>query len=131
MALFDEIQRMIEESMARPYFEREGVRTYSDIAETDKEIILTIELPGVEKKDINIEASEDSIRVSVESKKKKEIKRKNLYKAGSRYFEFKSTYTMPCEIDPKGVSATYTNGVLEIRAKKLKAAKKGWKVSIK
>ena len=131
MTLFDEIQRMIDESMARPYFERGGMRTYSDVTETDKEVVLTVELPGVEKKEIDIDASEEAIRVSVESKKRKEVKGKNFYKAGSRYFEFKSTYSMPCEIDPRSVSASYTNGVLEVKAKKARATRRGLKVTVR
>ncbi len=131
MTIFDEIQRMIDESMARPYFERGGTRTYSDISVTDKEVILTVELPGVDKKDISIDATDDTISVSVESKKNSEIKKKGYYKAGERYFQFNSSYALPAAIDPDSVRASYTNGVLELKAKKATPSKKGVKVEVK
>jgi len=122
---------MIDASLAKPYMEYGSVAAYSDIREMDKGVVLTIELPGVEKKDIDIDASEDEIRVSVEAKKKTEVKKKGLYKAGSRYFEFNSIYTTPCPIDSKTIKATYNNGVLEVTAKKIKAKKKGVKVKVR
>jgi HSP20 family molecular chaperone IbpA len=130
MTLFEEIQRMIDESMARPYFERGIIGTHSDICEVGSDVVLTIELPGVDKKDIDIQATEDEIRVSVESKKKEEIKKENLYKAGSRYFNFSSNYSSPAPIDPKSVCASYANGVLRIRAKKKKSVDRGVSVKV-
>lgn len=131
MTLFDEIQKMIDDSMSRPYFENALRRANSDVTETKDEIIVTIELPGVDKKDINVEASEDTISVTVESKKKSETKKEGFYKAGSRYFNFSANYATPAVIDPKTVSASYLNGVLEVSAKKIKTEKSGVKVAVK
>jgi len=119
---------MIDESMARSM--RALPEGHHDVTQTAKEVIVTIELPGVDKNDIEIDASEDGIAVEVESKKEKEVRKEGMYKAGSRYFGFRSFYTTP-PIDPKSVTAGYKNGVLEIKAKKLKPAKKGNKVKVK
>ncbi len=131
MTLFDEIQHMVDESLARPHFGQGSLRAYSDITTTDDEVVLTVELPGVDKKDINIDATEESISVSVETEKKDEVSKEGYYKAGSRYFQFDSTYSMPVAIDPNSVRASYTNGVLEIKAKKARPEKKGVNVEVK
>jgi len=136
---FDEIQRMIDETMARPFLSRSMERgfvmpqaeTNSDIIETDNEVILTVELPGVEKKDIEIEATENSISVDTEVKEEKEERGENFYKAGSRYFGFRSNFRTPCEINPDSVTATYKNGVLEVKAKKKSPKVKGKKIVVK
>lgn len=122
MTLFDEIQQMIDESMSMKM--PASMEAYADMHQTASEVILTVELPGVKKDDIEVEATEDSISVSAESKRKKETKKKGMYKAGSRYFEFSSTYATPAEIRPETVEAEYANGVLEVRAKKAKVEKK-------
>lgn len=93
----------------------------ADYFETDKEIVATIEIPGVDKKDIEINNINDGIEIKVE--KNEEKKDKNSYKKSSmgfyRYFK------LPEYIDFDKSKATYKNGVLELKIpKKLIATKK-------
>jgi HSP20 family protein len=94
---------------------QQGRESLVDIQEGDKEIYITIELPGVEKKDINLESTDTTLKIEVNNDKhpyRKEIDLKN-------------------EINEKKTEATYNNGVLSITLEKRKPKKKGKKIDIK
>jgi len=82
----------------------------------DKDIVFTIDMPGVAKKDIDIKIEEHSIRVSAENTKGRN------YNYTRR---FKPT------VDESSAVATFTNGVLDITVKKVEEKDKGTKVNIK
>jgi HSP20 family protein len=87
------------------------------VDEKAKELILTLEMPGIEKKDINLETTENSVEVKAETETRKYLKK----------------VTLEQEIKPKTAKATYNNGVLEIKAKlegPVKSAKKGRKIKV-
>lgn len=88
----------------------------TDVIESDKEICITIELPGVEKKDINLDATEESLSIDVDTEERK----------------YHKNIQLPSKIDPETIAATYNNGVLDIAIKRQKErAKKGKKIEIK
>lgn len=131
MDLFDEFQRMIDDAIAKQFAERKlSIRANAEMQETKGEVIVTVELPGVDKNDIKVEVTENSIGVKVEEKSKKEVKKPGFYKVGSRYFGFQAAYSTPTPIDPNSVTASYKNGVLEIRAKKIRAPKPAKRVAV-
>ena len=90
---FDELERMHEEMnrlFRRPLLEDKkgnelvkfsGFRTPKcNMYETDKSVVATFELPGVEKKDIELNISDDRFEVKVEKKAEKEEKSKGMYR---------------------------------------------------
>ena len=82
----------------------------------DKDIVFTIDMPGVQKKDIDISIEEHSIRVSAQNDKGRN------YNYTRR---FKPT------VDASSAVATFTNGVLDITVKKVEEKEKGTNVKIK
>ena len=82
----------------------------------DKDIVFTIDMPGVQKKDIDISIEEHSIKVSAQNDKGRN------YNYTRR---FKPT------VDASSAVATFTNGVLDITVKKVEEKDKGTKVKIK
>ena len=82
----------------------------------DKDIVFTIDMPGVAKKDIDISIDEHSIKVSAQNEKGRN------YNYTRR---FKPT------VDESSAVATFTNGVLDITVKKVEEKEKGTKVKIK
>ena len=82
----------------------------------DKDIVFTIDMPGVQKKDIDISIDEHSIKVTAENDKGRN------YNYTRR---FKPT------VDASSAVATFTNGVLDITVKKVEEKDKGTKVKIK
>ncbi len=86
----------------------------ADLFETENEIVATFEIPGVDKKDININATDGGLEVSVE--KKDEEKEKDSYRRS--YMNFYKFISLPEYADIDNVDATYNNGVLEVKIKK-------------
>jgi len=104
----------------------------TDIHETDKEVIATVELPGVEKKDIKINATEEGIEIKVEKKDeiKNEDKKKGLYRYERSYAGFYRYIPLPEGVDTEKINASYNNGVLELKMPKLDSKKKGKQIRI-
>ena len=90
-----------------------GTMSYED---RDTDIVFTIDMPGVQKKDINIEVEENSIKVSADG--------------GENGRKYNYTRRFKPTVDVNSATATFTNGVLDITVKKLET-KKGKKVKIK
>ena len=90
-----------------------------DVYETEDEVVVLAELPGVNKENIIVDASEDSVRISAEVKKEVEEKERGYLKREREYLGFRRTVSLPVKVDPKGAKATYKNGILEIRLPKL------------
>lgn len=94
-----------ETRMGRPRINiREQREPLVDILETDGEVRVIAELPGVEKKDIKLHGTENTLTVSVETPQRKYHKKVEL----------------PAEVDPKQAKSSYKNGVLEVTMPKKK-----------
>jgi len=86
----------------------------SDIRETDNNLIITVDLPGVEKKDIQLKVTENTIEIKAERSHKEEQKKKGYYKLERSYGGFYRALTLPCKIKPEKAKAELKNGVLKI-----------------
>jgi len=83
----------------RPTFDiREEREPLVDVMVTGKEVKVIAELPGVEKEDINLHGTEDTLTISVDTEKRKYYKEVDL----------------PVKVDPKKAKSSYKNGVLEV-----------------
>lgn len=103
-----------------------------DISETDKEIIISAELPGMEDKDIDVSLSKDTLTIKGEKKEEKEEKAKNYYRMERSYGSFCRTIPLPAEIDADKVEAEFKKGVLTIKLPKTpEAIKETKKIQIK
>lgn len=88
----------------------------ADIIDTGAEIKVVVELPGMVKEDITINATSDTIEISAESKTEKEEKEgegEYVYRERG-YASFKRVLTLPAEVIPEKTEATFSNGVLEV-----------------
>ena len=91
---------------------------FIDIIETDKEVIATAEMPGLEKQDIKINLTEDRLEISSETKKEEERKEKGYVYRERRSGSYYRTVPLPSSVDPDNSRATYENGILEIKMPK-------------
>lgn len=108
-----------------------------EILETDKELVLTAELPGMMKEDIEINFEDDLLTIQGEKKEEKEEKmpEKN---GGPRYHmwertygAFRRTFTLPKTIDATKIVAEMKDGVLKVRMPKTEVEKvRGHKIDI-
>lgn len=94
----------------------------SDIYETDKEIIAEIEMPGVDKKDIQVSIDKNSIEVKAESKTevKNEDNKKGMFRFERNYSGFYRHFALPDNVDTDKANAEYKEGILKIVVPKLK-----------
>ena len=103
-----------------------------DVAETDKEIKISAELPGMEDKDIDVSLNKDNITIKGEKKEEKEDKGKDYYHVERSYGSFTRTIPLPTEIESDKAEANFKKGVLTIRIpKSSKAIESKKKIEIK
>lgn len=95
-----------------------------DVAETDKEVMVTAELPGITEKDVQVTVSDDLLTIKGEKKAEKEEKKKNYYMAERSYGSFQRSFRLPESVVTDKVSASFENGVLTVRAPKRQGAAK-------
>jgi Molecular chaperone (small heat shock protein) len=133
-AVWDDLENTLNDirrTISRRAF---GYRTevrepYLDIIDRENEIEIIAELPGVDKKDIEVSICENSIEISAESETKKEEKKENYYYRERECAKFRRKLTLPSDIEPEKAKSKYENGILKIVLPK-KEKKKGRKIPI-
>jgi HSP20 family protein len=99
-------------------------KPFVDVVETDKDVIATAEMPGLEKSDININITGDILEISAETKKEEEKKEEGYVYKERRSGSYYRAISLPSAIDPENTKATYNNGVLEVTMPKTEVKKK-------
>lgn len=94
----------------------------TDVAETERELTVTMELPGVDPQDVQIEVAGGMLTVQGEKRREKVEKQKNYHFVERCYGSFHRTVPLPSFVDADQVDAAYKNGVLTIRIPKMAAA---------
>ena len=85
-----------------------------EIAETDKAIEVSAEMPGLERKDIDISIEDDTLTIRGQKKIEEDQKDKNVQHSERTYGVFMRVLQLPAGVDPSSVEATMSNGVLKI-----------------
>jgi HSP20 family protein len=86
----------------------------TDVTETDNSVDVSIELPGMTEKDIDISLSSDAMTIRGEKKVEHEEKRKGVYMSERSYGSFYRTVPLPAGVDADKADATFKNGVLTV-----------------
>lgn len=89
-----------------------------DVAETEREITITAELPGMEQKDIEVSLADGLLTLRGEKKQSAEEKKEGFYHSECSYGSFSRSVTLPAEVDADKADASYANGVLKIHLPK-------------
>lgn len=85
-----------------------------EITETDKAIEVSAEMPGLERKDVEISIEDDTLTIRGEKKVEENQKDKNVHLSERSYGVFLRVLQLPPGIDPSSVQATMANGVLKL-----------------
>jgi HSP20 family protein len=116
----DEMQRlqkrmseMMEEAETIP-MEGNIFMPLADVKETEEAIVVTMDLPGVEKQDVDISISDDELRVVAEKKAETEVSEKDYHKRERTYKRFERMVKLPVAVKMEEAKARLENGVLEI-----------------
>jgi len=95
-----------------------------DVLDTDKEVMVTAELPGLSENDIEISLTSDALTIKGEKKAEKEDKGKGYYHMERSYGAFSRTIPLPAEVDSSKVDAKFKKGILTVALPKTEKAQK-------
>lgn len=131
----DEVSRLFHDFM-RP---DRGIRPVRgewappvDIAETEDEIVVKAEVPGMDPGDLNVTIQGDLLTIQGEKKSETEEKGKSYHRVERTFGSFSRTITLPTEVEGDKVEATYESGVIELHLpKKDEARRKEIQIKVK
>ncbi len=95
-----------------------------DVAETEDDLLITAELPGMDAKDVDVNLTGNVLTVTGEKKLEKEEKNKRHHRVERSFGSFTRSFTLPCEVEADKVEATYKNGLLNLKLPKCEHEKK-------
>lgn len=125
--LRDEMDRLFENTfkgMGLSSFNRDFFAPFSasallkpqvDIAATEKEYTVSVEVPGINEKDVNVEISNNTMTIRGEKKQEREDKEKDYYRVERSYGSFQRVLSLPEDVDQENIEATFKKGVLSIK----------------
>ena len=120
----DEVDRMFDrflESWSSPGSPWEGKWFPSvDVSETEKEVIVQAEIPGIDAKDIDISVNGNRLTLQGERKQEEEKKGEHFHRIERSYGAFSRDIELPAQVDSDKVVATYKDGVLKVNLPKTK-----------
>jgi HSP20 family protein len=118
---FDELFR---DFFRRPILEEgEVLEPAVEVAESDGEVTVKMQVPGVEKDQLQLTVDDDRLTIRGETRKESEEKRKNYYSQEIRYGAFQRTVPLPVEVDATKASAALKDGVLKVTLPKSRQPK--------
>ncbi len=85
-----------------------------DVAATDKDYTISVELPGVDPKDVQLEVVNDTMKIKGEKKQEKKENDKDFYCIERSYGSFQRVLSLPEDADQNAISAVYKHGVMRI-----------------
>ena len=85
-----------------------------DIYETEHELFLTAELPGIEDNDIEIKIEDNTLTLKGERKFEKETKKENYHRVERSYGSFYRSFSIPAYIDQDKIKAEHEQGILKV-----------------
>ena len=91
-----------------------GVTPAFDISETDKDVHVKAELPGMDPNQIEITLTGDILTIKGEKKEEKEEKSQNFHRRERRYGSFSRSFRLPVEVKADSINAGYKDGVLTV-----------------
>ena len=89
-----------------------------DVYEDNEKVVLKLEVPGIEEKDLDVRVENHTLTVKGERKFEKEEKEENFHRIERRYGSFYRAFTLPHTVDTENVAASYNAGVLKLELKK-------------
>lgn len=85
-----------------------------NVSETDNEVRITAELPGVSENDINVELNDDVLVIRGEKKFERKEEKERFHFVERSYGTFQRALQLPFSVDPDQVQANFENGVLTV-----------------
>ncbi len=102
-----------------------------DVSQTDAEIQVTAELPGMDENDLDVSLSDNVLTIRGEKKIEQEEKEKDYYRMERAYGSFHRAIPLPAEVDLERVAATFKKGVLTVVLAKVQQSESTRKITVR
>jgi HSP20 family protein len=128
MTFQDRVNRLFDQNLPKAKFEDEGLfggawAPAVDIHETDQEIVLKADLPGLNPNEVDIRVEDNTLFLKGERKMEKETKEENYHRIERSYGSFARSFILPRTVTADKISADYKNGVLSVTMPKREESK--------
>jgi HSP20 family protein len=104
--------------------EEAGFAPALEVGESEDEVFVKAQVPGMKREDIQVELSDGSLIIKGEAKEEKEEKKKSYYRREFSYGQFTRRVSLPSGVDSGKASAELKDGILNIRLPKTEDSKK-------
>jgi len=95
-----------------------------DVVDRENEVLVKAEIPGVDKKDIDISVGEDTVTIKGETRREEKEEKGDYYRCEISHGAFSRTVALPAAIDGAKAKANFKDGVLELTLPKIEKAKR-------
>ena len=123
--LQDQMNRLFNDAFERSS-EESNLTTWApavDINETEHELVVKADLPGVDAKDLDIRVENNVLSIRGERKFEKKVNEENYLRVERAYGSFSRSFSLANTVNPEGIKADYQNGVLTLNIPKREEAK--------
>ncbi len=132
--LQDQVNRLFEDNFTRERSGHADLATWAppvDIYETENELVLKADLPGLQDKDIDVRVENNMLTIRGERKFEKDVNEDNYLRVERAYGPFTRSFSLPNTVSSESVRAEYRNGVLTLHmAKREESKPKQIKISV-
>jgi HSP20 family protein len=90
-----------------------------ELKETDSEILLKAQIPGIEAKDLDIQVTQDAVSITGEKQEEAKTEDKGMFRSEFRYGQFQRLIPLPASVNNEQVKSEFKNGVLMLTLPKL------------
>jgi HSP20 family protein len=137
-APFQELERVFEEFLNRRWMRPSGWEwprlsdissrfdrqlPSVDIVDGDKEVVVRAELPGIEKKDLDVSIVERTLTIKASTRKEEKEEKENYFRQEIRTGSFSRSVLLPADVNAQKAQASFKGGVLELRLPKARTVK--------
>ncbi len=116
--LMEDLERAFELDRPMWDYESRSLEPLCTISENEKEVIVTFDLPLVDKDSIEVNATEDTLEVSAKLRQAFEYRGIACLERGVHFTCFRKVIRLPSRVDPTRARARFRNGILEVRLPK-------------
>ena len=133
-ALQEQVNRLFENTFTHDRSGQADLATWApsvDIYETENELVVKADLPGIQEKDIDVRVVNNTLTIRGDRKFEKVVNEDNYLRIERAYGSFTRSFTLPNTVNAEGIRADYHNGVLTVRMSKREESKpKQIKISV-
>ncbi|MGE5371751.1 MAG: Hsp20/alpha crystallin family protein [Solirubrobacterales bacterium] len=101
-----------------------------EVSQTEKEVVVSAELPGVENKDLDVRVYDREVVIKAEKKRSEEFKSENVFRSERYYGQVQRSVPLPADVDPDQAKASFKDGILTITIQKAAPSEPGRKLEI-